>query len=181
MTRPQPRVLIVDDHPEMARTTADGLAEHGYDTVVAVGGQEAIDRLSSESIDAVITDLRMPGIDGLAVLAASRRVDPQRPVIVMTAYSAIDSAMESIRQGAYHYLTKPFSMKELTCRVAALTRRARRASGRLSLCTVAMRTRGCRADDTGARVTGAARPKGLRSPTDCAVGLPIEPLLRERK
>ena len=113
MTRPQPRVLIVDDHPEMARTTADGLAEHGYDTVVAVGGQEAIDRLSSESIDAVITDLRMPGIDGLAVLAASRRVDPQRPVIVMTAYSAIDSAMESIRQGAYHYLTKPFKLDEL--------------------------------------------------------------------
>lgn len=113
MNRPQPRVLIVDDHPEMARTTADGLAEHGYDTVVAVGGQEAIDRLSSESIDAVITDLRMPGIDGLAVLAASRRVDPQRPVIVMTAYSAIDSAMESIRQGAYHYLTKPFKLDEL--------------------------------------------------------------------
>jgi two-component system, NtrC family, response regulator HydG len=113
MNRPQPRVLIVDDHAEMARTTADGLTEHGYDTVVAAGGQQAIDRLASEVIDAVITDLRMPGIDGLAVLAASRRVDPQRPVIVMTAYSAIDSAVESIRQGAYHYLTKPFKLDEL--------------------------------------------------------------------
>ncbi|HXJ22431.1 MAG TPA: sigma-54 dependent transcriptional regulator [Polyangia bacterium] len=113
MNRPHPRVLIVDDHAEMARTTADGLAEHGYDTVVASGGQEAIERLSSESLDAVITDLRMPGVDGLAVLAASRRIDPQRPVIVMTAYSAIDSAVESIRQGAYHYLTKPFKLDEL--------------------------------------------------------------------
>jgi two-component system, NtrC family, response regulator HydG len=113
MNRLQPRILIADDNVEMARTTADGLAEHGYDPVVAAGGQEAIDRLAAEQLDAVVTDLRMPGVDGLAVLAASRRVDPGRPVIVMTAYSAIDSAVESIRQGAYHYLTKPFKLDEL--------------------------------------------------------------------
>lgn len=113
MNRPRPRVLVADDNVEMARTTADALTEQGYDTVVAAGGQEAVDRLAAEPIDAVITDLRMPGVDGLAVLAASRRVDPGRPVIVMTAYSAIDSAVESIRQGAYHYLTKPFKLDEL--------------------------------------------------------------------
>ena len=72
MNRPQPRILIADDNVEMARTTADGLAEHGYDPVVAAGGQEAIDRLATEQLDAVVTDLRMPGVDGLAVLAASR-------------------------------------------------------------------------------------------------------------
>jgi two-component system, NtrC family, response regulator HydG len=113
MSRARPRILVVDDSVEMARTTADGLTEHGYDTVVAAGGQEAVDRLASEPLDAVVTDLRMPGVDGLAVLAASRRVDPGRPVIAMTAYSAIDSAIESIRQGAYHYLTKPFKLDEL--------------------------------------------------------------------
>lgn len=113
MNHLRPRILVVDDNVEMARTTADGLAEHEYDTVVAAGGQEAIDRLAAEHLDAVVTDLRMPGVDGLAVLAASRRVDPGRPVIVMTAYSAIDSAVESIRQGAYHYLTKPFKLDEL--------------------------------------------------------------------
>jgi two-component system response regulator HydG len=113
MNRARPRILVVDDNVEMARTIADGLTEHGYDTVVAAGGQEAVDRLASEPLDAVVTDLRMPGVDGLAVLAASRRVDPGRPVIVMTAYSAIDSAIESIRQGAYHYLTKPFKLDEL--------------------------------------------------------------------
>ena len=113
MKRSRPRILVVDDNVEMARTIADGLTEHGYDTVIATGGQEAVDQLAAEPLDAVVTDLRMPGVDGLAVLAASRRVDPGPPVIVMTAYSAIDSAVESIRQGAYHYLTKPFKLDEL--------------------------------------------------------------------
>ncbi len=113
MNRPRPRILIADDNVEMARTIADGLTEHGYDAVIAAGGQEAVDRLAAEPLDAVVTDLRMPGVDGLAVLAASRRVAPGPPVIVMTAYSAIDSAVESIRQGAYHYLTKPFKLDEL--------------------------------------------------------------------
>jgi two-component system response regulator HydG len=114
MKRPQPRVLVVDDHIEMARTLADGLSERGYDAVGVGGGREALNRLSSEAINAVVTDLRMPDVDGMAVLAASRGADPQRPVIVMTAYSALDSAIESIRQGAYHYLTKPFKVEELS-------------------------------------------------------------------
>jgi two-component system, NtrC family, response regulator HydG len=113
MSRPRPRILVADDNVEMARTIADGLTEHGYDAIIAAGGQEAVAHLEAEPLDAVVTDLRMPGVDGLAVLAASRRVDPGRPVIVMTAYSAIDSAVESIRQGAYHYLTKPFKLDEL--------------------------------------------------------------------
>ena len=114
MTRTRPCVLIVDDTLEMARTIADGLSERGYDTVAAGGGQQALDLLASDELDAVVTDLRMPDVDGMAVLAASRRTDAQRPVIVMTAYSAVDSAVESIRQGAYHYLTKPFKLDELT-------------------------------------------------------------------
>jgi two-component system, NtrC family, response regulator HydG len=114
MKRDRPRVLIADDNLEMARTLAEGLSDRGYDTVTAAGGKEAMDLLASDKLDAVVTDMRMPDVDGLAVLAASRRIDPQRPVIVMTAYSAIDSAVESIRQGAYHYLTKPFKLDELT-------------------------------------------------------------------
>src|SRR5215831_1617531 len=114
MTRARPRVLIADDNLEMARTIAEGLSERGYDTVAAGGGKDAVEMLGSDKLDAIVTDLRMPDIDGMAVLAASRRIDSDRPVIVMTAYSAIDSAVESIRQGAYHYLTKPFKLDELT-------------------------------------------------------------------
>ncbi len=109
------RILVVDDNLEMATTIADGLADRGYDAVPVASGTEAIERLSSTSdrFDAIVTDLRMPKVDGLELLAASRRLDPDRPVIVMTAYSAIDTAVESIRQGAYHYLTKPFKQDEL--------------------------------------------------------------------
>jgi two-component system response regulator HydG len=107
------RILVVDDNLEMARTIADGLVDRDYQAVAVGGGQKAVELLAAEPFDAVVTDLRMPGIDGLELLAASRRLDPERPVIVMTAYSAIDTAVESIRQGAYHYLTKPFKQEEL--------------------------------------------------------------------
>jgi two-component system response regulator HydG len=108
------KILVVDDNLEMARTIADGLVDRDYDAVAVGSGQKAIDHLTSDSfVDAVVTDLRMPGVDGLEVLSASRKLDPERPVIVMTAYSAIDTAVESIRQGAYHYLTKPFKQEEL--------------------------------------------------------------------
>jgi two-component system response regulator HydG len=103
----------VDDSAEMARTIAAGLVDRGYDGVAAGSGEEALARLQRESFQAIVTDLRMPKIDGLEVLAESRRLDPDRPVIVMTAFSAIDTAVESIRRGAYHYLTKPFKQDEL--------------------------------------------------------------------
>src|SRR6185369_17179447 len=107
------RVLIVDDQISLAETLADGLDEHGYEGVALASSAEAAARLESERFDALVTDLRMPGVDGLALLKLSRAVTPSRPVIVMTAYSAVDSAIESIRQGAFHYLTKPFKVEEL--------------------------------------------------------------------
>lgn len=113
MTKRRARVLIADDNLEMARTLADGLADRGYETVAVASGREAVERLRAEKVDALVTDLRMPNGDGMELLAASRRLDPERPVIVMTAFSAIDTAVESIRQGAYHYLTKPFKQDEL--------------------------------------------------------------------
>ncbi len=107
------RVLVVDDHAEMAQTIAEGLDERGYDATAMSSSRDAVRALSERSFDALITDLRMPDVDGLGLLAHSRRTAPDRPVIVVTAYSAVDTAVESIRQGAYHYLTKPFKMEEL--------------------------------------------------------------------
>ena len=113
MGDPRPRVLVVDDRKEMGDTLADGLADRGYDAVALESGEAAIATLGNGRVDAIVTDLRMPRVDGLQLLAASRKQDPERPVIVMTAYGAIDSAVESIRQGAAHYLTKPFKLEEL--------------------------------------------------------------------
>jgi two-component system response regulator HydG len=106
-------ILVVDDNLEMARTLAEGLDDRGYQAVPVSSGGEAVARLEAGGVTAVVTDLRMPNVDGLAVLEASRRLDPGRPVIIMTAFSAIDSAVESIRRGANHYLTKPFKQEEL--------------------------------------------------------------------
>ena len=107
------RILVVDDHASMAESVADGLIDLGYDAVPVTTGAEAEHLLETDRFDAVVTDLRMPGSTGLDLLAASRRLDASRPVIVMTAFSAVDSAVESIRQGAYHYMTKPFKVAEL--------------------------------------------------------------------
>jgi two-component system response regulator HydG len=109
-----PRVLIVDDELQMAETLADGLADRGYEAIAAGSSEDALARLREEPFDALVTDLRMPRVDGLALLAAARQIAPDLPVLVMTAYGAIDSAIESIRRGANHYLTKPFKLDELT-------------------------------------------------------------------
>ncbi len=113
MHLPHPRVLVVDDHLEMAQTLAEGLAEHGYDAASCASSTQAASRLEVETFDALVTDLRMPEVDGMALLSRSRAAAPERPVIVMTAYGAVETAVEAIRQGAYHYLTKPFSLDEL--------------------------------------------------------------------
>jgi two-component system, NtrC family, response regulator HydG len=110
---PNVRVLVVDDQLSMAETLADGLTDHGYEAVPMASSREAADCLERERFDVLVTDLRMPQPDGMALLEISRRADPNRPVIVMTAYSAVETAIESIRQGAYHYMTKPFKVDEL--------------------------------------------------------------------
>jgi len=107
------RVLVVDDHLEMAEMLAESLADAGFEAEALASGSSALERLDAGGIDALVTDLRMNQVSGLDLLAASKRAAPHRPVIVMTAYGAIDTAVESIRQGAYHYLTKPFQPEEL--------------------------------------------------------------------
>ena len=112
-SRARARVLVVDDKPEMADTLAEGLADHGYDAAACSSSSDAARRLDDEPFDALVTDLRMPQVDGLELLALSRKSAPERPVIVMTAYGAIETAVDAIRQGAFHYLTKPFAVSEL--------------------------------------------------------------------
>jgi two-component system response regulator HydG len=107
------RVLIVDDDPDLAETLAEGLGDRGFDAVACSSSVEASRRLASDDLDALVTDLRMPRVDGMQLLAESRRLAPERPVLVMTAYGAIETAVDAIRKGAYQYLTKPFGLDEL--------------------------------------------------------------------
>jgi two-component system response regulator HydG len=107
------RILVVDDHVEMARLLVDRLGEAGYVVERAGGGREALTRVRTELPDLVITDLRMEDVDGFDVLQGVHDVDPDVPVIVMTAFGAIETAVDAIKKGAYHYLTKPFQLGEV--------------------------------------------------------------------
>ncbi len=107
------RILVVDDHAEMGHMLVDQLGDAGYVAECAADGREALRRVRAELPDLVITDLRMDEVDGFDVLAGVHEVDPDVPVIVMTAFGAIDTAVEAIKRGAYHYLTKPFQLGEV--------------------------------------------------------------------
>jgi two-component system response regulator HydG len=106
-------VLVVDDNPAMAEMLTDGLIDHELDACACQAGAAALDHVRGGGVEVIVTDLRMPEIDGLTLLDRARAIDPDVQVIVMTAHGAIDSAVESIRRGAFHYLTKPFKLDEL--------------------------------------------------------------------
>ncbi|MBK9037456.1 MAG: sigma-54-dependent Fis family transcriptional regulator [Myxococcales bacterium] len=107
------RALVVDDHVEMAQVVAEYLDDLGWRCTTVDSGAAAIAALGAGPFDVVVTDLRMADVDGLDVLAAAHRVDPDLPVLVMTAFGAIDSAIEVMARGARHYLTKPVRLEEL--------------------------------------------------------------------
>jgi two-component system, NtrC family, response regulator HydG len=107
------RVLVVDDHEEMGQMLKEPLTDAGYRVDLSTSGADAIVQLRSRIYDVVLCDLRMEDVDGLDVLAAARKHDPELPVLLMTAFGAVESAVEAMKRGAYHYLTKPFRLDEV--------------------------------------------------------------------
>ena len=107
------RILTVDDEPEMLDTVRRILVREGHEVVAAGSGGEALAALENDGFDLVLTDLMMPDIDGMAVLAAALERLPGAPVVLMTAYATIETAVAAIRAGAWDYVAKPFSMQEL--------------------------------------------------------------------
>lgn len=112
------RVLIIDDERNLRESLAEFLALDGYDCVGAGSGEEGLDRLSRESFDAALLDLRMPGIDGLETLVRIRDGGPGIPVVMMSAHGEIGDAVEAMKRGATDYLVKPFDPAELSIRLA---------------------------------------------------------------
>jgi DNA-binding NtrC family response regulator len=114
------RVLVVDDEPKLGKLTAEMLALDGHAVVRAGGGKEALGLLAAQGFDVVVTDLRMPEVDGLAVLRAARALPEPPEVVLATAYGTAESAVAAMKAGAADYVTKPFSMDELRMRVGRL-------------------------------------------------------------
>jgi len=109
--------MVVDDGDELRKTYADGLHLLGYEVTQASNGQEAVDKVRSETIDAVVLDLHMPGMDGLACLKLLKEEKSEIEVLIVTGFGTIPSAVEAMRLGAYDYIAKPFSFEELDQRL----------------------------------------------------------------
>ncbi|CAA9304363.1 MAG: Signal-transduction regulatory protein FlgR [uncultured Gemmatimonadetes bacterium] len=110
---PAATVLVVDDDDSMRETITEVLAAHGYRALPCAGAEEALERLQADGADVVLTDLRMPGMKGEALLAEVRRTFPEIPVIAVTAFGSVSNAMELTRAGAFDYLEKPFRTQAL--------------------------------------------------------------------
>ncbi|MCS3837578.1 DNA-binding NtrC family response regulator [Pseudomonas sp. JAI111] len=111
-------VLVVDDEPKLCDLLASALSQNGVTVFTAGNGLHALKVLEAEDIDLVISDWRMPGMDGPQLLAEIKSRFPQLPVIVMTAYSTVKNAVQSMRNGAFDYIAKPFDIDELDITVS---------------------------------------------------------------
>ena len=107
------KILVVDDEQSLRDVLSIMLKRAGYAVTSAMDGEEAIELLNKEIFDLVITDLRMPKIDGMEVLKAVKSASPETVVLIITAFASADSAVEAMKQGAYDYLTKPFQVDEV--------------------------------------------------------------------
>jgi len=107
------KALVVDDEAVMRDTMSDWLREKGYNVATVCSGMEAIEKIKTESFNVAFVDMKMPGLDGIEVLRAVKRINPDTAVIIMTAYATIETAIRAMKEGAYNYLVKPFSLDEV--------------------------------------------------------------------
>ena len=113
-------VLLADDERSIAVTLADELEAAGHKVTTVDNGLDALEQAKSKRFDIVITDIRMPGLDGISLLRQVRALEPKPEVILITGHATIETAQEAIRQGAYDYVKKPFRNDEIVRRVGAL-------------------------------------------------------------
>src|SRR6476661_1347810 len=106
-------ILLVDDEPLIRLSMVDALEAVGYDVRAAASGTEGLDVLRQKTFDLVITDLRLPGADGLTVLKATKDKSPETEVVMITAHGSVETAVGAMKLGAFDYITKPFQMDEL--------------------------------------------------------------------
>src|SRR5215831_9396944 len=113
-TRPRGRILVVDDEANARAALSEILRDEGYATETAADGFKALGKLEDFIPDVILTDLKMPGLDGIAFMEKARSASPGAVFVVMTAFGSISSAVEAVKKGADNYLTKPLDYEVLT-------------------------------------------------------------------
>lgn len=108
------RILIVDDEPDMLKLLSMIIREKTkYEAVTTNNPLEALELAGQGGFDLIIADLKMPGLDGMELLEAVKRVDEDIPVIIITAYGTVESAMETMSKGGFDFITKPFRKEQI--------------------------------------------------------------------
>jgi DNA-binding NtrC family response regulator len=111
-------ILIVEDEPKMRRLLEISLGEEGYQVQVAPDAEMALKSLHANSFDVIVTDVKLPGMNGLEFLHEAKRLNASTPIVVMTAYGSVETAVEAMKLGASDYVLKPFTMAEMKLVVA---------------------------------------------------------------
>jgi len=109
----EPRILIVDDEPEILQLLQQIFERHGYAAVTAENGRQAVEILEEQSFGIVLTDLKMPEMDGMRLLSHIKEKSPDTEVVVITGYGSIESAVTAMKKGAYEYIIKPIKVDEI--------------------------------------------------------------------
>ena len=111
-------ILIVDDEKNYTMIIGEILQEEGYTSITASSGMEALDILNNETIDLILTDVKMPGMSGIQLLEKIKELNPDIPVIIMTAYGSVEKAVDAMHRGAYTFILKPFENQALIAYIA---------------------------------------------------------------
>jgi two-component system response regulator AtoC len=111
------RILVVEDDEDVRDLIVETLNRWGYESVVAQNGKIGLETFRSQSFSLIITDIRMPVLDGLTMLKTIKKEDSKVSIIVITAYPSVDSAVESLVEGADHYLVKPINLDDLEAKI----------------------------------------------------------------
>ncbi len=114
------RILIADDEKPIRDSLKMVLEDEGYTTDVVGDGEEALEKIKSDKYDIVITDIKMPKIDGIQLLEQASKISPETFFVIMTAYASVNTAIDALRQGAYDYLIKPVEFDDLIIRIKRL-------------------------------------------------------------
>jgi len=122
---PAGKVLVVDDEEVMRESLSGWLQEDGLEVITSASGAEALQVLATDTFDLMMVDLRMPGMDGLQFLQKAQHVQPQTPVLIMTAYATVETAVQAIKKGAYDYITKPFNPDEISMTIQKILQNQR--------------------------------------------------------
>src|SRR4051794_19378139 len=110
-------ILVTEDEQVLRESLVELLSDEGYEVLQAANGREAHDLLLQRPVDLILSDIRMPEMDGLALLAHAKQVAPQTPVVMVTAFGTVESAVAAMRSGAHDYLLKPVQFDDLIIKV----------------------------------------------------------------